>query len=330
MKKITLISTFCDTEEKQKVLRENISRVKELGTDVMVISPIEIPQDIVKICDYFLFIRENPILPLDIRKQLVWRCPNSIHNIRHTLIFKDYGWASLYQLKRLLEFSNNLDYDIFYLMIYDLKIDDEIEKIFTTNETNYFFPNRGNNSEDGTLFTVGTVFGIFDKENCKRIFTSINLEDYLNCNSAERYYHLMQENLKIPIHSKITTDLVYSTSLDLFNVGNSDKVKIFVSTNDDPEHRGQNFFAVHIYDVLIPVHIKIFLNENVYENLISEEKIFLNPDLSQDFFDFWMEIDGEKIDVNLVDPNVKSEIKINDNNDWEYIKNYLYDNGLIF
>jgi hypothetical protein len=330
MKKIALISTFCDTEEKQNVLRENINKVKSLGTDVMVISPIEIPQDIVKICDFFLFTKENPILPLDIRKQLVWRCPSSPHNIRHTLIFKDHGWASLYQLKRLLEFSNNLDYDIFYLMIYDLKIDDEIEKIFTTNESNYFFPNLGNNSEDRTLFTVGGVLGIFDKENCRRIFTSINLKDYLNCNSAERYYHLLQEDLNIPIHSKITADLIYNTSLDLFNVGNSDKVKIFVDTNDDPEYRGQNFFAVHIYDVLIPVHIKIFVNGNVYENLISEEKIFLSPDLSQDFFDFWIEIDGEKINVDLENSSVKSEIKINDNNDPEFIKNYLYDNGLIF
>lgn len=330
MKKITLISTFCDTEEKQKVLRENIIKVKELGTDVMIISPIEIPQDIVKTCDFFLFIKENPILPLNVRSQLVWRYPNSNHNIRHTLIFKDYGWASLYQIKKILEISNNLDYDIFYLMIYDLKIDEEIEKIFTTNELNYFFPNQRKKSDGGTLFTVGAVFGIFDKENCRRIFNSINLEDYLKCNNAERYYHLIQEDLKIPIHHKITTDLIYHNTLDLFNSGNSDKVKIFVDTNDHPEHRGQKFFAVHIYDFSTPVHVKIFINGNIYENVISEEKVFLSPDLPQDFLDFWMEIDGEKIDVNLGDSNVKSEIKINDNNDWEYIKNYLYDNNLIF
>ena len=329
MKKITLISTFCDTEEKQKVLMGNIIKVKELGTDVMVISPIEIPLEIVKICDFYIFIKENPILPMNMRTQLVWEYPKSSHNIRHTLIFKDYGWASLYQLKRLLEFSNNLDYDIFYLMIYDLKIDSEIESIFINNESNYFFPNQRNNPEED-FFSVGGVFGIFDKGNCRRIFSSINLDDYLRHNCAEEYYRSIQEDLKIPIHSKITTDLIYSSSLDLFDAGNSNKVRIFVDTNNHPEHRGRKFFAIHIYDVKVSVHVKIFVGGKEYKNVISEEKIFLIDDPIQDFSDFWMEIDGEKIDVIIDDSEIISEIKIEDNNNWEFIKNYINTRNLIF
>ena len=53
MKKIALISTFCDTEEKQKILEENIIKLKSFGVDVMAISPIEIPQRIVNLCDFF-------------------------------------------------------------------------------------------------------------------------------------------------------------------------------------------------------------------------------------------------------------------------------------
>lgn len=52
-KKVALISTFCDTEEKLNILEENIVKIKSLGIDVMAISPIEIPYDIIKLCDFF-------------------------------------------------------------------------------------------------------------------------------------------------------------------------------------------------------------------------------------------------------------------------------------
>ena len=53
MKKVALISTFCDTEEKLNILEENIIKIKNLGIDVISISPIVIPQHIVNLCDYF-------------------------------------------------------------------------------------------------------------------------------------------------------------------------------------------------------------------------------------------------------------------------------------
>ena len=59
MKKIALISTFCNTEEKQNLLKENIIKIKNLGIDVIAISPIQIPQDIVSLCDYFLYTKEK-------------------------------------------------------------------------------------------------------------------------------------------------------------------------------------------------------------------------------------------------------------------------------
>ena len=330
MKKIALISTFCDTFEKQELLRKNIGRIKDLSTDIMVISPIKIPYEIIEMCDYFISVKENPILPLDTRSQLLWKYPNSSHNIRHTLISKDYGWTSLYQIKKLLEISNNLDYDIFYLMIYDLKIDQEIEKIFIDNEVNYFFPNTRENPGNGS-YRVGGVFGIFDKKNCKKIFSSINLDDYLKYFAAEHYYNSIQEELEIPIHSKVTTDLIYNKdSSHLFDLSTSTKVKIFIDNNNHSEHRGDGNFGIHLYDISSPVHVKISINGREYDNTISSEKIFLNPDPPQEVLDFQIEIDGEKIEIFSGDSDIKSEIKINDNNEWEFIRNYSHLNNLNF
>jgi hypothetical protein len=46
MKKIALISTFCDTEYKKNILHENVEKIKKLDIDVMLLSPnfIEIPK----------------------------------------------------------------------------------------------------------------------------------------------------------------------------------------------------------------------------------------------------------------------------------------------
>jgi hypothetical protein len=53
MKKVVLISTFCDTPEKLEVLERNIDNVKTCGLDVIVISPFFLPESIQKKCDYF-------------------------------------------------------------------------------------------------------------------------------------------------------------------------------------------------------------------------------------------------------------------------------------
>jgi glycosidase len=41
MKKLALISSFCDTEEKKNVLTENLDILKNLNIDTLLISPIQ-------------------------------------------------------------------------------------------------------------------------------------------------------------------------------------------------------------------------------------------------------------------------------------------------
>ena len=60
MKRIALISTFCDTQVKLDTLKENIIKVKEIGLDVMVISPLHIPKDITNLCDYYFENKRQP------------------------------------------------------------------------------------------------------------------------------------------------------------------------------------------------------------------------------------------------------------------------------
>ena len=61
MKKIALISTFCDTDEKIYTLINNIKKLKEVGLDTLVISPIKLPSRIIEISDFVFFTKENPV-----------------------------------------------------------------------------------------------------------------------------------------------------------------------------------------------------------------------------------------------------------------------------
>jgi hypothetical protein len=121
MKKIALISTFCDTEHKKNILHENVEKIKKLGIDVMLISPnfIEIPYKTIAISDFCFYTKENPLLNWPVRSFTHWY-EMPIDDDRSTTLhrnFSDYGWAALYQSKKLSQIALTFDYDIFYHLI---------------------------------------------------------------------------------------------------------------------------------------------------------------------------------------------------------------------
>jgi hypothetical protein len=50
MKKVALISSFCDTQEKIDILKRNIFSVKSMNIDVILISPFYMDKDVVDMC----------------------------------------------------------------------------------------------------------------------------------------------------------------------------------------------------------------------------------------------------------------------------------------
>lgn len=72
MKKIALISSYCDNEDKLNILKKNILILKKIGVDVMLLSPIPIDSDIISLCDFFIYTKENPILRWPVRAHTFW------------------------------------------------------------------------------------------------------------------------------------------------------------------------------------------------------------------------------------------------------------------
>jgi hypothetical protein len=235
MKKIALISTFCDTEEKQNILKENINILKNLGIDVMGISPIPIPNEIINLCDYFFYTKENPLLKWPIRLYTHWyehMLPNgNITTFQRGLA--DYGWAGLYQVKKLSQFALTFDYDIFYHLIYDIEIDEELKKDINSNVVNQIHPRRDPHSPE-FLWDSSLHFMIFNREMMEMIEKEITLDNYLSTNGVAEGEVLKWKNkFNIPTSGHPVKDKIYYWGeYEFFNYSPFPDFKLFLSKNE--------------------------------------------------------------------------------------------------
>jgi len=323
MKKLALISTYCNTKQKQEILRNNIKNFQELGVDTLLFSPKNfLPEDIINLSNHCILTEENPIPSIGERVQYVYRYPKSKFNLRHTLVYLDYGWASLNQIKRLFDYGAFLDYDLYYPILYDLDFTPEIKDIINSNQSNYFFSNK---RPGGGFYKCGAIFGVFDKNYCNKISTHISFNEYQNYTSAENYYQNIQEKLNLPIHSYVTKDLIFEhDSPPYYNISNTEQLKIFVDNScflPDLYNLKEDFreVGIHFYDVKSPTKVKIQTNTEILEYLIEHEQIlFINLDIPK----IDIIIDDIKLDIDNLDLYPIKEIKINDNNKWTYLKQY--------
>ena len=256
MKKIVLVSTFCNNEEKQNVLKETVLKVKEMGMDIMVISPNFIPirQDIIDLCDFFFYTKENPLLGWPIRQYTHWyEMPISegkiccIHRG-----FYDYGWAALYQTKKLSQFALTFDYDIFHHIIYDLEFDDEVVNEFLSDEVNLIHARRNPNHPE-EIWETTLHFMTFDRPMMELIEKEITLENYLNGNGvAEGEVLKWRDKFNLKTSSKIIKDKIfYWENFDFFNYSPFPEFKLFLSKNE-------------------PITIWLGYNDNPYEDNLTE------------------------------------------------------------
>lgn len=238
MKKIVLISTFCDTEQKQNVFRDTVIYVKKLGLDVMAISPnfIKIDEDIVEMCDFFFYTKENPLLEWPIRQYTHW-FEKQIDETRVCTIhrgFADYGWAALYQTKKLSEIALTFDYDIFHHIIYDLEITEEVEKDMLNGDVNVIRKRKNPNNEN-EIWETTLHFMTFDRSMMEKITDEITLDEYLSTNGvAEGEVLKWRDKYNLKTSDYLVKDKIfYWENFDFFNYSPFDEFKMFVSKNEE-------------------------------------------------------------------------------------------------
>lgn len=314
MKKLALISTFCNTAEKQKLLENTLDHLHKLGVDTLIFSPKNfLPPNLLEKPTHCILTEENYIPPLEERMMMVWKKPASKLKVRHDVLNRDYGWASINQFKRLLHYGSGLGYDILYPMIYDVDITPEIEEIINNNTINYFFPNV-RPGEREIIFPISYIFGTFTPKIAKTISERFTYAEYLLYSSAEKYYKKIQEDLNLPIHDYVVKDLHFELgSGEFLNVSPDKSLSLFIDTSR--VYKGVDEVCFHFYEIYSPSEVTI----NGVKFLINEEKLLfvrLDPEKVN------ITVNGKPVKItNLTSPPVRAIKITSDKDNWDQLKN---------
>ena len=289
MKKIALISTFCETKEKLDLLKKNCELMKSLGIDIFIISPIKIDVD----ADFIFFTKENPILTWPDKTFSAWKTfPYEGKILKFEHMLKDTGWASLYQMKKLMEIAATFEYDLYYLLIYDLKIDEQIISDIKNNLSNTVYQRRdyGNPLQ---IYPSTFHFTIFDKDKLIEMSKCIQLNEYKENGFAEDFMERWSKKIGLIKSNHIVSDLIHVPIGDVYNLSKDKNYKFFLN-----KEYGQT--------------LKVFISE--FSGII-ELKI-------NDYF-ISIDVDSKLIEVPIKCEDIES-IKISFNqNEIDYTKDYI-------
>jgi SAM-dependent methyltransferase len=262
-KKVVCISSFCDTDEKLNLLRNNVKKIKELGLDVICISPFAIDPDIMNSCDYFILTKNNPILEWPTKAIGMWHKIN-INGLEVTLhnTITDYGYAGLNQVKELSQFALQYDYTQFIHIIYDIKIDDLVCKAFKSNSDKSIYRSKRGNDK----WEIGLHLMLFSRENLKKLISLITLDSYLENKESDAFYWLytVSKKLNFTIENKFVEDLIfYFQDRSLFNYSPcQDKFHLFVLKNTESINDVQLlFYNVTDENVIVKVDNQILCKD---------------------------------------------------------------------
>ena len=266
MKKVALISTYCDTQEKLDVLEKNIDNIKKLSIDVIVISPIFLPQYIQTKCDYFFLTKDNPVLEWPQKAMQAWK--NILINgksITITRVYADYGWAGLSQVKKLSELALALDYDYFYHMIYDLKFNETvIDGLNGKGECDIYSSKRKD-----TIWDVGLHFMVFNRENLQKFIPHITLENYLTAERGDAFVwlHKLRETFPYNIIQKpVEDEIYYYENSDFFNFSPIAELPFFIIKDDEQLDSIKLLLYLSIEHIPFQIRIDNIIMDEVSKN----------------------------------------------------------------
>jgi hypothetical protein len=248
--KIIMISSYCDNPEKLDVLDLNIRTLKNLGFDVMLNSPIDLPNSVTSLCDFYIRTKENPVFDWPHKCVYTWSEYN--HNgskIRIARSLPDYGWANVYQVKKLSEYALTYDYEYFYHIIYDLKIDDIVLKALLSDEKCRFYHFHEHH--------VSLHMMLFNRKNILEFISKIELNEYLKFGGiAESWLKnfIEKSDLGYSVSDEYVDDhILYHSGIDLFNYSRFKNFKYFISKNS----LGVKDVEIYFYDISDRIEITI-------------------------------------------------------------------------
>lgn len=297
MKKyIFCISCYCDTEEKEVLLENQIKYIKSMGYDTCIISPLPFSNKVQELSDYSFVTAQNQILKWPNKGVNFWYSIS--HNKKKYTLYNvtdDYGWAALSHILQTGNLMKNYGYDDFIFTTYDSKYDESHIQEIDNIENNLFFPT----SDGKTNYPIGFHLLYLNKESFDVLVKNVNFHDYQNTN------YLIYDYVQTNVVDKFNFNISKNYSIDLIQLH---KVKEFWSHSDDKKELNY-FIGIYksikllFYNNVIKNHVEIIANNQTIFKGNLDDITFIDTKISLD------SLDNMKIIFNDKEIDLTSKIK---------------------
>jgi len=226
MKDLIMISSYCNTKEKEEVLRNLVSQIsKQKDTfDIMIVSHTVVPDDISDKCDLVFYDKKNELLyDWDLRCK-PWFNPGNTRQIMS--IFTGFFNTHL-AIWRMLILGNSLAKNIGYNKVHHVEYDTSINDFTELIENSKLLNEYDCVTYTKTKDTVDSI--LFGSYQAYRLDTLH--EDLLKLNEDELKNKIRNSEDKSP--EKMLQDLLH------------DNKKIFVKHKSLLDNNGNNFGMTH-------------------------------------------------------------------------------------
>lgn len=165
MKDIVIVSCYPDSEYKEFLLNDCVTKLKKLNKEVLIATHYPIPSYIIEKVDYYIYDKDN----IDFDYRTIENSKNSFYEVNDKITFEYIDKSHSPALSKIfnlaLNFINQLDYDYFTIIesdseyhIDDLSKIDEIKNDVIKSNKNFFFfklrPHQFKYWEDLKMFEV--------------------------------------------------------------------------------------------------------------------------------------------------------------------------------
>lgn len=270
MKNIVLIQSHCDTEEKIKYLKNNISKLREFDLDVLLFSHIPLSQEIIGLVDYFIYDKTNPIL-WDERRHYFWW---NVDGYKMETTIPDYSWTVFNQIIKSYNLIQNEKYKYVFIFNYDVIINDELKKYFKTPQNSIFKHSKSqDNPAPPVEFGVGVIFFVLELNLLRDLVVQLDKKNYSDNWNLIAEEYLMSKLKKIgvtEVSNVIVKDFFHRTN-DIFNLIDNKYFNIFVDNQKLLKFRIEKKIdidiSVIVNDELIKLQTPVLYFDNTVEKL---------------------------------------------------------------
>lgn len=301
MNRIVLISSYCNTQEKLDVLENCLDTIKkELGYDTMVTSPISIPSKYIEKASYYFQTKDNPTLNWPEKAIHIWRefplkdlQGNIIKGVM-TSAMPDQGLANAIQVKKLSQIALTFDYDHFYHILYDLKLNDVALKTLRDNKPCAI--NAARRLKTDSHWRASLHCSSFDRKNLEILEKVIGRQSYVKGRPPmyhgniypyiEEWISTIADILGFELIPDEVDDLIFEQDTDkyhYFGVSISDDFRLFIIKDITMDGVLQDLQKCFFFIYEAKKSVKFTLIENSIEREVSannfdiiESNIFCN------------------------------------------------------